>query len=133
MYALGKTWRLHKIYLCQSPYFASMFGGSWRETEDNFVSIEIIDPHVNLECKFLSLFLLLFLTVLSFHIALETVFGSLYQDEVTIDPKRVISVLATATQFQLEGLINQCAEVMAETVNAEVIIEFLCFFSYFLN
>lgn len=51
VYAMGKTWKLHKIYLCQSPYFASMFGGSWRETEDNFVSIEIIDPYVTLECK----------------------------------------------------------------------------------
>lgn len=56
-------------------------------------------------------------------IALETVFGSLYQDEVTIDPKCVISVLATATQFQLEGLINQCAEVMTETINAEVYLK----------
>lgn len=51
---------------------------------------------------------------------METVFGSLYMDEVVIEPKSVVSVLATATLFQLDELINRCAEVMSETVNAEV-------------
>lgn len=46
----------------------------------------------------------------------------MYQDEVTIDPQKVISVLATASQFQLESLIDRCAEVMTETINAEVTI-----------
>lgn len=49
--ALGKVWNLHKIYLCQSPYFASMFSGSWREREQNFIAIEIVDPKITLECK----------------------------------------------------------------------------------
>lgn len=49
--ALGKVWHLHKIYLCQSPYFASMFSGSWREREQSFITIEIIDPKITLECK----------------------------------------------------------------------------------
>jgi BTB/POZ domain-containing protein 13 len=31
--ALGKPWKLHKLYLCQSPYFTSMFSGAWRESE----------------------------------------------------------------------------------------------------
>lgn len=53
-------------------------------------------------------------------VAMETVFGSLYLDEVIIEPKVVISVLATATLFQLDELINRCAEVMTETMNAEV-------------
>lgn len=47
--ALGKTWKLHKVYLCQSSYFASMFGGSWRETNQDFVNIEIIDPKINID------------------------------------------------------------------------------------
>lgn len=49
--ALGKVWHLHKIYLCQSPYFASMFNGTWRECEQNFIPIEIVDPKIDLECK----------------------------------------------------------------------------------
>ncbi|KAJ6620118.1 Protein germ cell-less, partial [Pseudolycoriella hygida] len=103
--ALGKAWKLHKVYLCQSSYFASMFGGSWRESNQDFVNIEIIDPKINID-------------------AMETVFGSLYLDEVVIEPKCVISVLATATLFQLDELINRCAEVMIETVNAETSINY---------
>ena len=64
----------------QSPYFASMFSGSWRETNEKFINVEIVDPKITLECKnlpsvsflkgymrkfckFLS-FLIIFLTVL---------------------------------------------------------------------
>lgn len=47
-------------------------------------------------------------------------FGSLYLDEVTLDPRDIISTLATATLFQLDGLIERCAEVMNESMNAEV-------------
>lgn len=49
--ALGKEWKLHKVYLCQSPYFASMFSGSWREANENMINIEIVDPKVTRECK----------------------------------------------------------------------------------
>lgn len=52
--------------------------------------------------------------------ALFTVFGSLYLDEVTLEPRDIISTLATATVFQLDGLIERCAEVMIESMNAEV-------------
>lgn len=49
--ALGKIWHLHKIYLCQSPYFSTMFNGSWREHEQNFIPIEIVDPNITLDGK----------------------------------------------------------------------------------
>lgn len=52
--------------------------------------------------------------------ALYIVFGSLYLDEVTLEPLTVTSVLAAATLFQLDGLIDRCIEVMTETTNAEV-------------
>lgn len=52
-------------------------------------------------------------------------FGSLYLDEVTLDPKTVVSVLATAALLQLDGLIDKCAEVMNSTINAEVKFKFL--------
>ncbi|TMW40265.1 hypothetical protein DOY81_014654 [Sarcophaga bullata] len=41
-----------------------------------------------------------------------------------IDPKGVISVLATATLFHLDGIIDKCAEVMVETINAETAINY---------
>ena len=27
---LGRSWPLHKLYLSQSPYFASLFSGRWK-------------------------------------------------------------------------------------------------------
>lgn len=101
VHALGKVWRLHKVYLSQSPYFASMFNGSWREADEDYVHIEIIDPKITIE-------------------SLYSVFGSLYMDEVSLEPREIVSILATATLFQLDSLIDRCAEVMIETTNAEV-------------
>uniref|UniRef100_A0A2M4ANU9 BTB domain-containing protein n=1 Tax=Anopheles triannulatus TaxID=58253 RepID=A0A2M4ANU9_9DIPT len=103
VHALGKHWHLHKVYLSQSPYFASMFNGSWREADKDYVHIEIIDPKITLESLF-------------------SVFGSLYMDEVVLDPKEIVSTLATATLFQLDGLIERCAEVMIETTCADTAV-----------
>ena len=50
--ALDVEFALHKIYLCQSPYFASMFGGSWLETGKSYIEIDIIDPLISTECKY---------------------------------------------------------------------------------
>lgn len=53
VYAM-KVWRLHKVYLCQSPYFASMFGGAWRETDKDFIEIDVVDPRITKECRWWS-------------------------------------------------------------------------------
>ncbi|XP_063704449.1 protein germ cell-less [Culicoides brevitarsis] len=103
--ALGKTFELHKIYLCQSPYFSSMFSGNWRESDDDFVAIEITDPNITIK-------------------SLDIVFGSLYQDEVVLEPLEIVGILATAAVFQLEGLIEKCAEVMCETTNSETAVNY---------
>lgn len=54
--------------------------------------------------------------------ALYVVFGSLYMDEVVLEPKDIVSILATATLFHLNGLIEKCSEVMCETTHAETVI-----------
>lgn len=53
---------------------------------------------------------------------MQAVFGSLYSDEIEIEPSSVIPVLATATLFQLERIIDKCTEVMIETTNAETAV-----------
>lgn len=60
------------------------------------------------------------INVYNFIVALNTVFGSLYLDEVTLDPMNTVSVLAAAELLQLDGLIEKCCEVMNNTINAEV-------------
>ncbi|XP_043249806.1 protein germ cell-less isoform X1 [Colletes gigas] len=102
---LGKAWRLHKVYISQSPYFASMFSGSWREANESVISLVIADANITLD-------------------SLLTVFGSFYQDEVSLEPKDVISILATSTLFQLQGLIDQCTDIMVETTNIKTVVPF---------
>jgi BTB/POZ domain-containing protein 13 len=103
--ALGKPWKLHKVNLFQSPYFTSMFFGARRESKQDFVEIEVVDPKINLD-------------------SLHTVLGSLYLDEITVKPNEVVPILATATLFELEGIIDQCTDIMIETMNAETAVKY---------
>jgi BTB/POZ domain-containing protein 13 len=82
--ALGREWRLHRVYLCQANYFSAMFSGAWKESSEPVVRIEVPDERITRE---------------SLHLA----FGSLYQDEVTINPQVVVSMLATA---MLLGMVS---------------------------
>ncbi|XP_033926368.1 germ cell-less protein-like 1 [Melopsittacus undulatus] len=100
--ALGEEWSLHKIYLCQSGYFSSMFSGSWKESSMNTIELEIPDQNIDVE-------------------ALQVAFGSLYRDEVLIKPSQVVAVSAAACMLQLDGLIQQCGETMKETINANTV------------
>ncbi|XP_024886625.1 protein germ cell-less-like [Temnothorax curvispinosus] len=102
---LGRAWRLHKVYISQSPYFASMFSGSWREANEKVISVEITDPNITIN-------------------SLSVVLGSLYQDEVSLEPKDVVSILATSTLFQLQGLIDECVDIMVETTNSETVVSY---------
>jgi len=103
--ALGRSWNLHKLYLGQSAYFSSMFSGRWSDGVKDSVTITIDDPCITLD-------------------ALNTTLGSLYQDEITLEPGEVIPVLAAATLFQLEGLIGQCLVIMEETVNVQTVVQY---------
>uniref|UniRef100_A0A8D2DJ00 BTB domain-containing protein n=1 Tax=Sciurus vulgaris TaxID=55149 RepID=A0A8D2DJ00_SCIVU len=104
----GEEWSLHKIYLCQSGYFSSMFSGSWKESSMNIIELEIPDQNIDIE-------------------ALQVAFGSLYRDDVLIKPSRVIAILAAACMLQgvlndsQDGLIQQCGETMKETINVKTV------------
>lgn len=68
--ALGREWKLHKLYLCQSGYFKSMFSGSWKESNEAVINIDIPDPQITAD-------------------ALHIAFGSLYKDEISVEPSKV--------------------------------------------
>lgn len=104
--ALEREWNLHKLYLCQSPYFTSMFSGSWVEAEENVINMGIEDPNITAE-------------------ALNKVFGSLYQDEIFIEESEAVSILATATLLQLDDVINQSVATMIESINLNTAVAFL--------
>ncbi|CAL4145490.1 unnamed protein product, partial [Meganyctiphanes norvegica] len=47
--ALGTEWHLHKVYLCQSPYFSSMFSENWIEANKERINIEILDENITID------------------------------------------------------------------------------------
>ncbi|XP_038060923.1 germ cell-less protein-like 1 [Patiria miniata] len=102
IYALGKEWYLHKIYLCQSSYFASMFSGSWKESNLKEIIMDIPDNNIDIA-------------------ALEVALGSLYRDDVMLEPAKVVPILAAASLLQLDGLICQCADIMTETISTKTV------------
>ena len=132
--ALNREWKLHKLYLSQSDYFSSMFNGNWRESNMKHVEITIVDPNITLD-------------------SMNTTLGSLYQDEISVEPADATSILgnkkklvklkhsisrkkyysiylfkniftATARLFQLDGLIDQCETILEETINIETVIKY---------
>ncbi|XP_033644165.1 germ cell-less protein-like 1 isoform X2 [Asterias rubens] len=102
IFALGKEWYLHKIYLCQSSYFASMFSGSWKESNLNEIVMNIPDNTIDIG-------------------ALEVALGSLYRDDVMLEPAKVVPILAAASLLQLDGLICQCADIMTDTISTKTV------------
>ncbi len=101
--ALNKEWKLHKIYLCQSPYFSSMLQGNrWKESTQAVIDISIPDLNISEQALFIA-------------------FGSLYKDDIEIIPNDVVSVLAAASLFSLDGLLNECAQIMLENINLKTV------------
>ena len=39
------------LFIFQSPYFASMFSGAWKESAMEKIDIEIMDDNINEECE----------------------------------------------------------------------------------
>lgn len=105
--ALNKEWKLHKIYLCQSPYFDSMFknGSRWKESNQSSMKIAIPDENINEKSLFIA-------------------FGSFYKEDIEIVPLEVVNVLACASLFSLDGLISKCAEIMIDNINYKSVVGF---------
>ncbi|CAG0883925.1 unnamed protein product [Darwinula stevensoni] len=120
--ALGHDWNLHKQFLMQcklikdgnkwewecvlvlqSPYFASMFSGAWRESEESVIEIPITDPLITKN-------------------SLRLVLGSLYRKEVEVSPAIAMSVVATARIFQLDDLVQKCEELLTDTIYAQTLL-----------
>ncbi|XP_046355011.2 germ cell-less protein-like 1 [Haliotis rufescens] len=103
--ALGRDWHLHKHYLKQSGYFCGMLSGSWRESSQDVIQLDIPDNNVDEK-------------------ALKTALGCLYKDDVVLKPVDVIGVLAAATLLQMDGLIKHCTEFMKETISSSTAVTY---------
>lgn len=103
--ALGKEWRLHKVYLNQAGYFSHMFNGSWREATMDHIKLDIPDTNITID-------------------ALDFAFGSLYRDDIVIDPSDIIDLAATAVFFSLDGLMKQCGDIMLGNIRMDTVVAY---------
>ena len=69
------------------------------------INMPIVDPNITLD-------------------SLNLTLGSFYQDEIVVEPADVISVIAAATLIQQDGLIDQCCQIMEETINIETVSKY---------
>ncbi|XP_034341752.1 germ cell-less protein-like 2 [Arvicanthis niloticus] len=104
--ACGRTWCLHKVFLCQSGYFANMFKGTWRESHNDVIKLVIKNEDIDAR-------------------SLHFVFGSLYTDEdLSLTPVEVPHVLAAACLLQVHRVIRQCEETMKTTINRNTVCSY---------
>lgn len=104
--ALEHEWSLHKLYLRQSGYFASMFSGNWKESEDSVITLDIPDPNITRE-------------------SLDTAFSSLYRDDIELSEVDICPLLATSSMLQLEGLKEHCLDFMTETLKSSCVVHYV--------
>ncbi|KAF5401901.1 Germ cell less protein 1 [Paragonimus heterotremus] len=103
--ALNQKWQLHRLYVKQSPFFAAMLEGGWKESGCNEIELELSDPNIT-------------------NASLNTVFGSFYRDTVLLSETTVLSVLAAATWFHLEDIRILCSEFMERRLCFRNVVEF---------
>lgn len=103
--AFEEEWYLHRVYLCRSGYFASMFSGAWLESYMDTIEMQMPDSNIDRE---------------SFRETLRY----LYSNSIDIPPYKVIAFLATASMLQLDELIQQCEEIMKVSVNVKTVCSF---------
>ncbi|XP_050997099.1 germ cell-less protein-like 2 [Acomys russatus] len=104
--ALGKIWRLHKVFLCQSGYFANILKGTWKESNNDIIELRIKDESIDRR-------------------SLHFVFGSLYLDEdLPLKPLQVPHVLAAACLLQVERVIQLCNETMKKTIGMKTVCSY---------
>ncbi|KAI6177894.1 BTB/POZ domain containing protein [Aphelenchoides bicaudatus] len=103
--ALGHEWALHKIYLEQCEYFRALFSGSWNDSSENRYKLDIVDERVTFE-------------------GLNSVFGSLYQNELVFELKDLSGILSASALFNLRACIERCDDVMLHSISADTVLEF---------
>lgn len=86
---------LHKIYLEQCDYFRCLFSGNWLDSSENRFELPIYDERITFEGTFrVNRFIINFT-------GLDTVFASLYQNEIRFELKDLSGILSASALFNL--------------------------------
>ncbi|KAI9100597.1 hypothetical protein DFS34DRAFT_578633, partial [Phlyctochytrium arcticum] len=105
---LGMTYRLHRIVLLTSPYFASMLdGGPWKEAGCSELEITIEDPNVTVE-------------------GVTAVLSRMYgRTEVTLTTRTAPSVLGAGLFFGDKELCESVVEFITGDVSASTVLDYI--------
>ncbi|KAI6216079.1 hypothetical protein M3Y94_00461100 [Aphelenchoides besseyi] len=103
--ALDNEWKLHRVYLEQCDYFRCFFSGSWSDSSTNRIRLEGLDKQITIA-------------------GLNTVFGSLYQNEITFDLKDIGGIISSATLFNLVPCIERCEELMLNSIGDSNVVDY---------
>jgi hypothetical protein len=93
--------------LKQAKYFESLFSDRWQGVgvKPELILLDIPDSNIDEH-------------------SLDTVFGSLYCDNVQVKPQRAVNVLAAASLLQHHSLINHVSDVMISCINIEYVARY---------
>ena len=107
--ALGMQYHLHKLILIQSPYFASMLEGSWKEQDQSLIELQLEDPHLTVE-------------------SLTIMFARLYgETQSKISLKNATSLLAAGVFFDDSSLCELAVEFVTQHMDPHSVVEYLMF------
>lgn len=104
---LEKELRLHKLILCQSPYFEKMFKDeNWMEGDKKKVETKIYDEKIT-------------------EGSLMEVLGSLYSAELHFGAEdKVVGIIATARFFLLDQIVDAAEAFILSTITAVNVIKY---------
>lgn len=78
-----------------------MFSGTWKESKQSNITLNIPNKLITAKSKIILQARKTTISKVFCLSGLDQVFGSLYRDEIDIEPNEVVSLLAAATLLQL--------------------------------
>ena len=102
--ALDHRWNLHRAYLEQCEYFRAAFNPAWSNSVSQLHELQIIDENITYEGYNLCFQLCIYVKMSL--LGLNSVFASLYQNEISFALSDISGILAAAS---LLGLVRKFA------------------------
>lgn len=104
--AFGKDYKLHRMVLCRSPYFAAMFEGPWCEGKtDSEMVIATLDFGQDK-----------YITEKAFEAALKYLYGFTGVVSHEDDENQLLGVFAVANYLNLPELIDDCIHIVRKSI-----------------
>jgi hypothetical protein len=109
--ACGEVFRLHRLIISQSSYFARLFSGDWKDSQQKRLEILIDDP--NIDCD-----------------SVRAVLSVMYGNNLEASQMN-FRVLAAAAFFDLQGICEQCVRALIEILSPDNLFEYIAFVQKF--